>query len=324
MACTLNSSRQRGRFAAVWAVALTFMVGVAPVLAEQDLSGNWAARNHEDNEDKGPGPPLVQYWGLPLNDAARDRALAYEASILSVPERQCLLYAPQYRIFGPSNMKVWATYDPVTGKPLAWHMSAFLDMPQLTIWMDGRPEPGPGALHSFAGFMRGEWQGDTLVVHVDHIKEAYFRRNGVPSSDRTTITWFLSRHGDLLSFSEIMQDPVYLTEPLALSKIFKEVPTLLLSTTTTPCVPADELPELQSHEIPQYLPGRNPNLNGMLERYNVPTAAALGGAPTMYPEYQQVLVRDGYKPPTQYCGSYCCGWGGPQKDSAGLLKCRID
>jgi hypothetical protein len=309
--------------AALLAVLL-LVQSFTPVLAEVDLSGNWAARNHEDNEDKGPGPPLVQYWGVPLNDAARDRALSYEASILSVPERQCLLYGPQYRIFGPSNMKIWADYDPVSGDAVAWHMSAFLDMPQVTIWMDGRPEPGPNALHTPGGFMKGTWMGDTLVVAVSHVKEAYFKRNGVPASDKTTMTWYLARHGDLLSFSEIIQDPVYLTEPLALSKIFKEEPTLKVATTTTPCVPADELPELQNHHIPQYMPGHNPNLDGMLQRYNIPTAAALGGAPTMYPEYQQTLIKDGYKPPKNYCGSYCCGWGGPQQDSAGLLKCRID
>jgi hypothetical protein len=320
----MNSAQLLRTLTAGFMAFLVVVTSTTPILAAEDLSGNWAARNHEDTEDKGPGPPLVQYWGVPLNDAARNRALGYEAEILSVPERQCLMYGPQYRIFGPSSMKVWATYDPITGDPVAWHISAFLDIPQDTIWMDGRAHPGPNALHTFGGFMTGTWMGDTLVVSVDHVKEAYFKRNGVPASDETTMTWFLARHGDLLSFSEIIQDPAYLTEPFALSKIFKEEPTLNQSTTTTPCVPADELPELQNHRIPQYMPDHNPELNGMLQRYNIPTAAALGGAQTMYPEYQQVLKKDGYTTPKSYCGSYCCGWGGPAQDTAGLLKCRID
>jgi hypothetical protein len=304
----------------VWVM---LMFCAAPVLADVDLAGQWASRNHEDNQDKGFGPPLVQYWGIPINAAARNRALSYQVNILSVPERQCLDYGPQYRISGTPSMKIWGDYDPITGKPIAWHMSAFLDLPQVTIWVDGRPHPPPRALHTFAGFMTGKWVGDTLVVDVSNVKESYFRRNGVPASDKTTMTWYLSRHNDMLSLSAIIEDPVYLTEPYAVSKIFKEEPTLLIGTTTVPCVPADELPELNNHSIPQYEPGQNPNLNGMLELYGVPTAAALGGAETMYPEYQQTLIKDGYKTPKGYCGSYCCGWSGPAA-AQGLLKCRIN
>jgi len=314
------------RIGRAWLLAwLVLMFGAAPVFAQVDLAGQWASRNHEDTEDKGTGPPLVQYWGVPLNDAARNRALTYLPDILSIPERQCLDYGPQYRLFGPTGMVIWADYDPITGVPVAWNMSAFLDLPQMKIWMDGRPHPGPTALHTAGGFMTGKWVGDTLVVEVSHVKEAYMKRNGVPASDRLTMTFYLTRHGDMLSMMGIIRDPVYLTEPYALSRIFKAMPTYTgIHTTTTPCVPADELPYLANHVIPQYLPGQNPNVNGMLKRYNVPIAAALGGAQTMYPEYQKTLLKDGYAPPKAYCGDNCCGWGGPPADSAGLLMCKID
>jgi hypothetical protein len=312
------------RIARGWLLAwLLLILGAAPVLAAVDLAGQWAPRNQEDDEERGPGPPLVQYWGLPINDAARDRALAYVPDILALPERQCLDYGPEYRLFNPSGMKIWADYDPITGSPIAWNMSAFLDLPKIKIWMDDRPDPGPTALHTFAGFMTGKWVGDTLVVSVTHVKEAYLRRNGVPASDRFTMTLYISRHGDLLSMMGIMQDPAYLTEPYVLSRIFKLMPTDIgLRTTTVPCIPSDELPELKNHYIPQNLPGRNPDLNDMLKKYNIPTAAALGGAQTMYPEYQKTLIKDGYKPPKNYCTSYCCGWGGPQTATA-KLECKV-
>src|SRR4029077_19209979 len=149
----------------VWVV---LMFRATPVMADVDLAGPWGSPKHSDNQDKGFGPPLVQYWGIPINAAARNRALSYHVNILSVLERQCLDYGPQYRISGTPSMKIWGDYDPITGKPRAWHMSAFLDLPQVTIWVDGRPHPPPRALHTFAGFMTGKWVGDTLVVDVSN------------------------------------------------------------------------------------------------------------------------------------------------------------
>jgi len=304
---------------------LSWVVWIAaPALAEVDLSGNWAARNHEDTQDKTAGPSLVQYWGLPINQAARDRALTYTVDILSVPERQCMYYAPHYRVTSPSNMKIWAEYDAMTGAVTSWRMSGFFDLPPMKIYMDGRPHPGPLALHTFSGFATGKWVGDVLVVDIDHIKESFFRRNGVPASDQVHVTWFLARHDDLLSFSEIVTDPVYLTEPYVVSKIFKAAPALHISVVSPPCVPASEVPELANHKIPQRQPGKNPDLDDMLDRYGIPTVAALGGAQTMYPEYRSTLMKSGYKTPIKACSSYCCGWGVPPPAALGLLQCSLE
>ena len=38
------------------------------------------------------------------------------------------------------------------------------------------------------------WEGATLRARTTHFKEGYLRRNGVPSSDKTTIDWRLSRN----------------------------------------------------------------------------------------------------------------------------------
>ena len=39
-------------------------------------------------------------------------------------------------------------------------------------------------------------------------------RNGIFASDRATVTTFWTRHGDYLTWVNIVKDPVYLTEPL--------------------------------------------------------------------------------------------------------------
>ena len=42
-----------------------------PASAQVNLGGEWAPRMHEDQPDRGPGPELGDYTGLPINDGAR-------------------------------------------------------------------------------------------------------------------------------------------------------------------------------------------------------------------------------------------------------------
>ena len=42
-----------------------------PVAAQVSLSGEWGPRQHEDQPDRGPGPELGDYTGLPITDGAR-------------------------------------------------------------------------------------------------------------------------------------------------------------------------------------------------------------------------------------------------------------
>jgi len=105
-------------FAAIWIVS-----AIAPRSAwaqTMDLAGQWAARSHQDYQDRGGGPDPVDYSAIPLNDEARARALTYTASVISMPDRQCLYYPPYYVVLGPQGFKMWADFDPVTGKVLAW------------------------------------------------------------------------------------------------------------------------------------------------------------------------------------------------------------
>jgi len=44
--------------------------------------------------------------------------------------------------------------------------------------------------------------------------------------------------------------------------------------------------------VPNYLPGQNPFLHEYADRYHLPLEAVLGGAETMYPEYQLKLKKE--------------------------------
>jgi hypothetical protein len=298
-----------------------FLSMTRPVAAQVDLSGNWVSRQHEDWQERGPGPDVADYLGLPINDEARTRALSYSATSLSLPERQCLYYPPQYVVIGPQGLRIWSDVDPNTGAIRAWNISAAIDRGIITIWMDGRPHPPEDAPHRFSGFTTGVWEGNTLTTYTTHVKEGYLRRNGVPTSDQTTFTLYISRHGDTLTITAIIEDPVYLTEPHILNRSWQLDPTAAnLTNVPAPCVPANELPGLKDEQsVPHYLPGKNPFINDFPKIYNIPLDAVLGGAETMYPEYRKKL-KDLYIAPAM-CTRYCCGWGGGQGNPAPGLMC---
>jgi hypothetical protein len=296
----------RTRFA-----ALLLMTGLLPasLSAQVDLAGNWQRRAHQDWQERVPGPEAVDYLGLPINDEARTKALSYTASILSLPERQCLMYTPQYVVIGPQGFKIWAEFEPATGKVLAWKLGAAPDRAVITIWMDGRPHPSELAPHTFAGFTTGVWEGDVLTTYTTHIKEGYLRRNGTPTSDQATVTEHIMRHGDLLTISAHIEDPVYLTEPYVLSRMWQLDPSANLPPTPGPCTPEAEVARLDGDgKVPHFLPGKNPFMGELTKFYHIPEETVMGGAETMYPEYRKKL-KAAYVAPEK-CVRYCCGWEG--------------
>ena len=52
-------------------VMIALVLVAAPAYAQVDIEGNWAARQHEDAPERGGGPEIGEYQGLPINDAAR-------------------------------------------------------------------------------------------------------------------------------------------------------------------------------------------------------------------------------------------------------------
>ena len=109
-----------------------------------------------------------------------------------------------------------------------------------------------------------------------------------------------------------MEDPVFFSEPYVRSRIWVLDPKVNLGNgVSSPCEPIAELPRADTATVvPHYLPGKNPFMNELTEKHNIPAEAVLGGAETMYPEYRKKLT--GYVPPAickRYCG--CGGLGVP-------------
>ena len=95
----------------------------------------------------------------------------------------------------------------------------------------------------------------------------------------------------------ILSDPLTLTEPLIKSQDFN----LRVQNGQTwlyPCEPVVEIPRPRG-AVPNYLPGANPYVSEFADKYKIPVEAALGGAETMYPEYQSKLKKATPAPATR-------------------------
>ena len=257
-----------------------------------DLSGNWAPLFHEDGLERGQGPELVNYLGLPITDGARQWALAWNASRLTVPEHECQVHVAPYIYRGPLNLHIWEERDPKSQRVIAIKQYISTYEQNRTIWLDGRPHPPDIAPHTWMGFSTGQYDGEVLTVHTTHIKEGWIRRNGLPESDLATLTEHFIRHGNYMTHVTILTDPVYLTEPLVKSQDFINV-VQNGANWLYPCEEVEEIAGRPRDAVPNYLPGKNPFLNEFASKYGIPLEAALGGAETMYPEYQQKLRRGG-------------------------------
>ena len=135
------------------------------------------------------------------------------------------------------------------------------------------------------GFSTGEWQGHTLKVTTTHLKEGFLRRNGVARSDQATATEYFIRHDNILTWTVIVDDPIYLEEPFIRNRSYNYSTEAQLL--TYPCESVVEIVHEPDY-IPHYLPGRNPDLFEFADTYNIPYQATMGGAATMYPEYRKV------------------------------------
>src|SRR4029450_933637 len=154
----------RGLKRAGIAIVMTLWAAV-PLWAQVDLEGGWAARQHEDAPERGGGPDIGEYQGLPINDANRVRGDSWSASLWTVPEHQCI---PHPADSGPnfSPGPIWKDVDPVTKEITAYHTEMGWMNPVRTIWMDGRPHPPAYAPHTWQGFSTGQrgcdvWRGES-------------------------------------------------------------------------------------------------------------------------------------------------------------------
>jgi glyoxylase-like metal-dependent hydrolase (beta-lactamase superfamily II) len=249
-----------------------------------DLSGMYTP---DRNLDPGLGTAagmLVDYGGIPINEASRLYALAWDASRITVRQQQCAGYVPPYMFVAPGNYRIFEDRDPYTQQLKSISVYGQIAEGHHEIFMDGRPHPPAYAAHTFPGFSTGKFEGSILTVETSHIKRGWIRAPGVAQSDEATVREHFIRHGDRITIFSVTTDPVYLAEPFAKVQV-------LLRYANDPngwlyaCDDGEQILDKGEDRVPAYPPGGNPFLKEYSEKQHVPLLGALGGPETTRPEF---------------------------------------
>jgi cyclase len=265
-------------------VLLTLAVTARPAAAQIDLTGMWAPIFHEDQVERVAGPDVGDFAGLPINDALRLRADTWDAGLLTLPEHQCKPHPSTYGFRGVGNLRISADVDDATQRIVKLNTHIQWQEQKREIWMDGREHPPEYAAHTWQGFSTGRWEGNVLVVRTTHLKSGWVRRNGVVISDRATMTERFIRHGNLLTHVYMIEDPVYLAEPLVRTNGFQVTTNPVMQ--PYPCYATTEV-EREKGEVPHHLPGANPYLDEYAKKHALPLSAVRGGPATSMPEFMK-------------------------------------
>src|SRR2546428_6060117 len=112
-----------------------------------DLSGDWTPVREEDNTGN---TELGDWVGIPMNEAARLRAMAWVASVQTLPEWQCRPHAVSYISRWPSQLRISKEVDPVSRQVAAWDME-WLQSYGKPVFKCSRPQPSVNSAHIRSG-----------------------------------------------------------------------------------------------------------------------------------------------------------------------------
>jgi glyoxylase-like metal-dependent hydrolase (beta-lactamase superfamily II) len=108
---------------------------------------------------------------------------------------------------------------------------------------------------------------------------------GLPESDQATLVEFFTRHGDHITYTSIINDPVFLTEPSIKTTDFFRQPTDP-GGWLFPCDDSEQVVGRAPDQVPNYLFGKQPFVEEHANKYKLPLLGILGGPETMYGEFE--------------------------------------
>ncbi|MBZ5576205.1 MAG: hypothetical protein LAP40_06565 [Acidobacteriia bacterium] len=248
-----------------------------------DISGAWYPLPFQDSGLITASGALAEYGGIPLSEAGRLYALAWNPSRIQGRQHQCMGYVPPYTYNQPGNLRFWEERDPYTQRLVAIKHYWQIAEGTRTIWMDDRPHPPAYAQHTWSGFSTGKYEGNQLTVYTTHLKRGWIRANGIPQSDEATLVEHFIRHGDRITYLAVVSDPVYLDEPFSrtytLGRSIKEPDAWQYA-----CDDGEQILGRKEDQVESYLWGRHPFVHEFADKNKIPFLATLGGPVTMYAE----------------------------------------
>jgi hypothetical protein len=254
-----------------------------PPQARVDISGDWQVVTHEDQPNYAPGPELGDYAGMPINEAARQKAESWDAQVLSQQERQTQTHPVQYVGNNRGPARITKIIEPVTQDTLGYAFAGGFGRADRIIWTDGRPHPSEFSEHTWSGYSTGTWQDGTFVITTTHMKVGTTRRNGVYTSPYAKMVEYYNRTGTEIQVMVWIDDPLTQEEPMIRTYTLRWNPA---GNTAAGNVfeSVDEFGDKPAGFVPFWPLGTKQQ--EYAERFKIPFEATQGGADKLYPEYQ--------------------------------------
>ncbi len=161
--------------------------------------------------------PDFDIFSYPLTASARSAAEAFDP----VTENPTLNCAPKGM---PTIMEQPYPMEFVDeGNRLLVRMEEYDIVRTIHLDQDATPD---GAAHGPLGYSTGRWEGNTLVVHTDHVNWGWFDQAGIPLTDDVQIDeeFTLADDGSRLDFKITITDSSTFTRPVVLEKFWLYVP----------------------------------------------------------------------------------------------------
>jgi len=191
----------------------------AKASAAVDLTGYWVAFVTEDWRFRMVTPRKGDYRGVPLTEAGRKIADAWDPAADEASGNQCKAYG------AGAIMRAAARFH------ITWQddetMRVESDYGTQTRLFHFKSGPTPRE-RTWQGYSIAEWQRPaSLKVTTTSMRSGYLRKNGVPYSENAAVIEYfdIAPHpdgGQVLLVTTIVDDPQYLQQPFIVSSQFKK------------------------------------------------------------------------------------------------------
>jgi hypothetical protein len=198
-------------------------------LAPIDLTGYWVSYVTENWRYRMVTPAKGEYRRIPASPAALPIINAWDPVADQRAGNQCKSYGAAAIMSVPGRLHItWLDADTLRIDTDAGTQTRFL---RFTVRASSSP-PRP----TWQGESIARWErvaapdsGGSLRVVTSNLRAGYLRKNGVPYSERATVTEHfdlapLPDGGTLLLVTSIVEDPVYLNAQYVVSPHFKKEP----------------------------------------------------------------------------------------------------
>jgi hypothetical protein len=193
-----------------------------------DLTGYWVSYVTENWRYRMVTPPKGEYRRIPSSPAAVPIINAWDPAADERAGNQCKSYGAGAIMSVPGRLHItWQDANTLRIET---------DAGKQTRLFHFSPRASGSEPRSWQGESTATWErasetegGGNLRVVTANLREGYLRKNGVPYSERATVTEHfdiapLADGEKLLLVTTVVEDPVYLTGPYVVSPHFKKEP----------------------------------------------------------------------------------------------------